>query len=1112
MRRRVTLYIAEQAADLSDDALVLLNIQREDLYNPAVVLNSYSQAVTLPGTAINDRIFGHYFRADHSVAGGFNPLVRVPFSIFDATGEVLVAGYCKLLNVTSQKGAHTYEVQLYGSLGEFIYGLAYDADGNKKSLASLDYLGGGDTELDFTINAQAVKDAWARLGNPAPSSVQVVYPADLSFEQGGEDYSLPAGTSFISMVNGSATRISSHPYPYVQPLVVIPPAGYKYFILFFNDNDEYITYYPGWQTTRMEFTSDYPRFSIVIAKTNDSAISPSDAPSVNIRIEYGARIVWDVISFAPCYNGIPDGDFDAGKALAKPGDVGLTIPPGQQASSGGYTLLELAADLDEWEARDLRSYLQRPVLSVKALLEAIAKPENNGGWTIDLSDIDTTAEWPYLRTWITRPLLPSLGTFTQTTGSITATPSSSATSGPDLVSIALANVPPGTDVTLRASFTLQVNLASAPGLSAMQTRRLNYGNEYQSVWFVQLVGYASDNSVVAASPVTIFGPTLSFISDLAQFAEDCTFTPIVPTGQTAEYVAASGIDQSSLAGSGTAFSSRGAFSLETTGKNMASAKVIVKRGTILWNQFSGRVYSMQNLATLYTDTAPTATAYAESTSQATGISVTASMQSASALRSGARVTKQMLLSTEGTPADYLLAICKSFGLYILADGATKTASIVRRTTLYQNETIDLTERVDTSQEVELQPLAIESKYYVWKHDDVGAAFGKEYKENTGRDYGAQRVNTGYDFDAKERNVLDGVVLKGTAAVVKSGRFMIQAPAGGTYSAEITPSQVMPDYLILDDGTISPYPSYELRVYDVSGLTSALITGRQGMVPGYAIARALDAGGNILQIYILSDRTNYTDKEITLPDGAVRLDVTGFTGQVGCKGVYPIVTPPVFILPGSKYTLWDGNGDSQENDVPQYVGAVTPLRSIGPYDFYDKAQFHGADGKPVDGADVLLLYNGTGDALRSYPLEITDDVADMDTLNGKPCWLFTNNTTPLQLPYFSRYDINIAGWVTLSLDFGVPGELDIPNLDYFAASTIYAKAWKDYVADRLDKDTKVLRCRVRLDGLQVGQGLLRKFYWYRGSLWALNKITNYSLTTYDPAECEFIQVQDIDNYV
>ena len=574
------------------------------------------------------------------------------------------------------------------------------------------------------------------------------------------------------------------------------------------------------------------------------------------------------------------------------------------------------------------------------------------------------------------------------------------------MSIALANVPSGTDVTLRASFGLQVNLGSAPGQGTMYTGKdMLPFTEYRDVWFLQSVGYASDNSVVAASAVTIFGPDLSHVSDLAKFADDCGFTPVLPTGQDAQYLAHSGFDSNALTGSGTAFSTQGAFSLEMTGKNMDNAKVLVTRGRMYWKPLVGKVDSIQNLATLYTSEDSAGTGYAESTSLATGVVVTATTQSSSTLRSGAKVTKQMLLSTEGTPADYLLAICKSFGLYIIADGASKTARIVRRDTLFQNETIDLTNRVDISQEVELEPIAFDAKWYDWKHENVGGAFVKEYKDNSGRDYGAQRVNTGYDFDASAKNVLDGVVLKGAAAVQKFGRFMIEAPVSGS-----------------------------------------------------------------------------------------------------------VVTPPVFIIPGSKYTLWDSNNDSQENDVPQYVGATTPLRTIGPYDIYDKAQFHDKDGKPVDGADVLLLYNGMGDVLRSYPLTITDDVADMDTINGKPCWLFGNNTTPLQLPYFSRYNIQINGSVTLSLDFGVPGQLDIPNADYFPGATIYSRAWKNYIADRLDVDTKVLRCRVRLDGLQVGQGLLRKFYWYRNSLWVLNKITNYSLTTFDAAECEFIQVQDIDAYL
>ena len=51
----------------------------------------------------------------------------------------------------------------------------------------------------------------------------------------------------------------------------------------------------------------------------------------------------------------------------------------------------------------------------------------------------------------------------------------------------------------------------------------------------------------------------------------------------------------------------------------------------------------------------------------------------------------------------------------------------------------------------------------------------------------------------------------------------------------------------------------------------------------------------------------------------------------------------------------------------------------------------------------------------------------------------------------------------------------------------------------------------LRGLQVGPELLRRFFWWDGALWVLNKIDNYSLTTWDLAQCEFIQVRDTDNY-
>ena len=103
-------------------------------------------------------------------------------------------------------------------------------------------------------------------------------------------------------------------------------------------------------------------------------------------------------------------------------------------------------------------------------------------------------------------------------------------------------------------------------------------------------------------------------------------------------------------------------------------------------------------------------------------------------------------------------------------------------------------------------------------------------------------------------------------------------------------------------------------------------------------------------------------------------------------------------------------------------------------------------------------------------------------------------------------------ISQSLDFGVPRQLDIPAVAYDPESTLYETAWKAYISDRYDVNTKVMTCRVDFSGIQVSQELLRKFYWYDNSIWVLNAIRNYSLTTYDPVECEFVQVQDKSNYL
>lgn len=309
---KIELYIAGQKVDLSDSSFVLLNYTHDDLSNPTILKNSFSQQITIPGTANNNRLFGAIWRFDRqTIAGGgagvnFDAAKKTPFLLFDGAA-CLESGYIKLDSISKKGDAIAYKVSLYGGLGSFFYSLTYDSDGNKRNLASLSFanvtdVDGSQIETPFTINRSKVQELW-------------------------EDVDLNA------------------------------------------------------------------------------------------------------LSFAPCYNGIP-ADFDAAKCIAGPflktdpsGSVELGYPlflyyprSVTQAGDDGditfrpydkrWTVITFNKQLTEWQISDLRSWMQRPVVRMKAIIDAMCQPENNGGYTVTLDSAFFNETNPYYyKTWLTLPLL-----------------------------------------------------------------------------------------------------------------------------------------------------------------------------------------------------------------------------------------------------------------------------------------------------------------------------------------------------------------------------------------------------------------------------------------------------------------------------------------------------------------------------------------------------------------------------------------------------------------------------------------------------------------------------------------------------------------------------------
>jgi hypothetical protein len=938
MRKNVTLHIGDIRADLDSNALILFNYTQEDLQNPTIVKNSYSQQVTLKGTDVNNRIFGTYFRNDRVSDGGFNALQKTPFTIYNEMNEILESGYCKLESVERKGADISYKVSLYGGLGGFFYGLMYDADGNKRNLADLIYTSGGDShEFDFAINKDAVASAWKRL-------------------------------------QGDSTQ----------------------------------------------------------------------------------DVIWDHINFAPCYNGLPGGGFAADKALCPDGCYGVKDSYEEGGvtynSKNGNVLVKLAGKYDEWAVGDLRSYLQRPVVRMKSIIDAIADSSQNGGYTVELdSSFFKNANDYYKNAWITLPRLDSIQMPVNGGNSTAIMPDGLSTEVTESTTKD-TSLPEGSKAL---NMKYECTAVIQPGLQVTDLQALDRyitvheGNVCRRVLIVyQLLGYNSEGILIAGS--NVIGATTSIvkaaetlrdyenITNTRSWLQEYNESDNIPNDKKYTIAWGNWNNVSSNLVIGTKFhngllvDSNGdpktvTLTLTGNGISMVRVRTTVLAMTEAPSQAESHfIYNSAGRAYIMEDGFATTYVAVDGMNYDNGeVSYSWTPESAQ-IRSGALVSKQILLGGTDSPADYLLSFCKMFGLQFLFDSAHKKVKIVTRNTLYKpnngnTRVYDLDTRIDRAS-MSITPYVLDSRWYEFGNPYLKGAWADYYEEVKGIRYGMQRVNTGFSFNANRKDVLKDININGACEVLEQNKYFVNI----TQSGKVCPA------VFLDGGTFT--------LWDSSG--------------------------------------NNKDLDIQMPTPSATIDYINQT-----------------------YKGYD-------------------------YPFYAKLQFHDKDNKALDGSNVMVLFVGSG-----YPDEyarfcLTDDVYMMIEMNeGTPCWLIGQSTVSagycinvnLKYPCFRRYipNGNDHYQMDLSLDFGTPLEVCEPNISFPNPDTtnIYAKGWKLYIQDRYDEDTRIVRCKVNLRGLgeQIGQNLMRNFYYFDSSYWVLNKITNYSITTEDLVDCEFIKVKSTTNY-
>ena len=695
--------------------------------------------------------------------------------------------------------------------------------------------------------------------------------------------------------------------------------------------------------------------------------------------------MWNVVNFMPCYAGFPDGEFNADKAVVRPADVGLPTvsEDGRYTTSDGWSLVQLAEKVTGNEAGDFRSYLQKPVLRLQAVINAIRNSAYNGGWTVNLDPQITSLSGPmaeyWAKAWITLPMLNKLN--------IDASGSSGAATVSDLSSI---TIPDGGVVATKYDIAIHLDpLCNAPS------------NQYKMFceddWAAGMPGDESPGYYLNWLEVTIIvnrngGAARTYVFRFSTRQAPAEYDQM---DGIAEYITSSGRF------------SNGGFDFTVSDYGVTSISISMATKGIAWGHLRGS--ADPDIVFPYTTYNFDDGVAANWSLTPADVTVNVQGVSSSTVRTGATITKAALLSGEHTPADYLLSFCKTFGLNMVCHAAEKTVDITMRKGLYSATVVDINGRIDRGKDIEKVPFAFDARWYAWRNEHKGE-WAEYYANKYGATLGTFRVNTGYEFDASEKDVTDGIIFKGLATVQETSKYF---------------------------------------------------------------CNLVDRNGNAV---------------------------------------------PSLFLGGGKYSLYRAGGESTDLDLPTFGTAFkTWYNTAYPmHDDWPKVQVHGKDNANVDERDTLVFFDGMKTIPTASNLSLTDDTIPMVTLNGNaPCWLpfycvYDSGARITSMPQFTRYTYS-GGAIASSLDWGDPAELLIPGLNVGAGSNLFEQFWEKYISDRYDDDSAVVTAWVDLRGMQVGNDLLRRFYAFDGAVWSLNRITDYSLTTFGPTKCEFVKVQDITNY-
>jgi len=146
----IELLVNEQLVELSEDFQILINKSIADIRNPENRSSDWSKTITIPGTSVNNKLFGHLFEVGDSITGtSFNPNKKANCTVL-LDGMEQMRGFIRLtqINVLDNDDIE-YQATIHGESANLF------TDIENAKLSDLDF-----SEYNHVLNIQNVKDSW----------------------------------------------------------------------------------------------------------------------------------------------------------------------------------------------------------------------------------------------------------------------------------------------------------------------------------------------------------------------------------------------------------------------------------------------------------------------------------------------------------------------------------------------------------------------------------------------------------------------------------------------------------------------------------------------------------------------------------------------------------------------------------------------------------------------------------------------------------------------------------------------------------------------------------------------------------------------------------------